>query len=152
MQFVKMKCKLWKYSWWWNLKGICQDFENFVNVLWIRSFDSCRFNMWKKFWNWFYSFWAFVLWFFRPNISLKIISKKINSGNSVTTKWFSYSLVKHEQCCHFSIEGNQTWLSLWRHTLFWMGAFGRQSLTRNLSVFRMCFKKLRLKCSYFEKY
>ena len=20
MQFVKMKCKLWKYSWWWNLR------------------------------------------------------------------------------------------------------------------------------------
>ena len=62
----------------------------------------------------------------------------------MTTKWFSYSLVKHERCCHFSMEGNRTRLSLWRHALFWMGAFGRRSLTRNSSVFRMRLKDLHL--------
>ena len=30
-------CQKCHYNMGENLKGICQDFENFVNVLWIRS-------------------------------------------------------------------------------------------------------------------
>ena len=59
-----------------NLKGNMSRFWKFCKCVMDLKLDSCRFNMWKKFWNWFYSFWVFVLWFFHPNISLKTIPKK----------------------------------------------------------------------------
>ena len=59
------------------IKRNMSRFWKFCKCVMDSKLDSCRFNMWKKFWNWFYSFWAFVLWFFRQNISLKMIPKKI---------------------------------------------------------------------------
>ena len=137
-------------------KGICEDFENFVNVLWIlssihvhliceRYFEIGFKLVFKCFEYSSFDFSAqiFLLKRFRKKKNKnKNKTKQKTSGNSVTTKWFSYSLVKHERCCHFSIEGDRTRLSLWRHALFWMGAFGRRSLTRNSSVFRMPLKNL----------
>ena len=58
------------------LKGICQDFENFVNVLWIRSLIHVDLICERNFKIGFIVFEHCPL-IFRPNISLKTIPKKI---------------------------------------------------------------------------
>ena len=60
------------------LKGICKDFENFVNVLWIRSLIHVHLICERNFEIGFIVFEHSSFDFFRPNISLKTIPKKIN--------------------------------------------------------------------------
>ena len=80
-------------------------------------------------------FWVFVLCIFPPKYFFENwFRKKEISGNCVT--------VNHEWFCHFSIDGNGTRVTHWRHTLFWIAAFDRW----------MYWKKFKLKCPYLEMY
>ena len=115
---------------------------------WIWTFSPVDLICERNLVNFFVFFEYSFLIFFPPKYFFENDSEK---GKPQAIAWRkSVTLVNHERFCHFSIDGNRTRVTLWRHTLFWMGPFDRWSLTRSPSVFWMHLKNS--KCPYLEMY